>query len=73
MMFKPSLKNAAVLRAMGVRTAAAPSPPSGRTDSLPVGRCVTMGTHREAPTEGAWGERKIADQLNARLRVSIPV
>jgi hypothetical protein len=73
MMFKPSLKNTAVLRAMGVRTAGAPTPPSGRTDSLPVGRFITMGTHREAPTEGAWGERKIADLLNARQRVSIPV
>jgi endoglucanase len=31
------------------------------TDSLPVGRCVNMGNHLEAPTEGAWGGRKIAD------------
>jgi endoglucanase len=32
-----------------------------KTDSLPVGRCVNMGNHLEAPTEGAWGGRKIAD------------
>jgi endoglucanase len=31
------------------------------TNSLPVGRCVNMGNHLEAPTEGAWGGRKIAD------------
>jgi endoglucanase len=34
---------------------------SAATDSLPVGRCVNMGNHLEAPTEGAWGGRKIAD------------
>jgi endoglucanase len=32
-----------------------------RTDSLPVGRCVNMGNHLEAPNEGDWGGRKIAD------------
>jgi endoglucanase len=32
-----------------------------RTDSLPVGRCVNMGNHLEAPKEGDWGGRKIAD------------
>jgi endoglucanase len=32
-----------------------------RTDSLPVGRCVNMGNHLEAPKEGAWGGRLIAD------------
>jgi endoglucanase len=30
------------------------------TNSLPVGRCVNMGNHLEAPNEGDWG-RKIAD------------
>jgi endoglucanase len=33
----------------------------GKTDSLPVGRCVNMGNHLEAPKEGDWGGRKIAD------------
>ncbi len=42
-----------------------PVPPSpiaseSRTNSLPVGRCVNMGNHLEAPNEGDWG-RKIAD------------
>jgi endoglucanase len=40
---------------------AAASPAAAKTDSLPVGRCVNMGNHLEAPTEGAWGGRKIAD------------
>ncbi len=31
------------------------------TNSLPVGKCVNMGNHFEAPSEGAWGGRKIAD------------
>ncbi len=31
-----------------------------RTDSLPVGICVNMGNHLEAPQEGEWG-RKISD------------
>ncbi len=31
------------------------------TNSLPVGKCVNMGNHLEAPTEGSWGGRKIAD------------
>jgi endoglucanase len=31
------------------------------TNSLPVGRCINMGNHLEAPTEGGWGGRKIAD------------
>jgi endoglucanase len=30
------------------------------TDSLPVGRCINIGNHLEAPNEGDWG-RKIAD------------
>jgi len=30
------------------------------TDSLPVGHCINMGNHLEAPNEGDWG-RKIAD------------
>jgi endoglucanase len=37
------------------------APAAARTNSLPVGRCVNMGNHLEAPTEGAWGGRKIAD------------
>jgi endoglucanase len=37
------------------------TPAHAATDSLPVGRCVNMGNHLEAPTEGAWGGRKIAD------------
>lgn len=36
-------------------------PAQAATNSLPVGRCVNMGNHLEAPTEGAWGGRKIAD------------
>ena len=32
-----------------------------RTDSLPVGRCINMGNHLEAPTENEWGGRMIAD------------
>lgn len=31
-----------------------------QTNSLPVGRCVNMGNHLEAPNEGEWGGRKIA-------------
>lgn len=30
-----------------------------KTDSLPVGRCVNMGNHLEAPSEGEWGGKKI--------------
>jgi endoglucanase len=37
-----------------------PSPSVARTDSLPIGRCVNMGNHLEAPTEGAWGGHKLA-------------
>ena len=39
-----------------------PVPPGngGRTDSLPVGACINMGNHLEAPNEGDYG-RKIAD------------
>lgn len=33
---------------------------SAATNSLPVGRCVNMGNHLEAPNEGDWG-RRIAD------------
>jgi endoglucanase len=44
-----------------VMSSSAPGAALGRTDSLPVGRCVNMGNHLEAPTEGAWGGRKIAD------------
>jgi Cellulase (glycosyl hydrolase family 5) len=29
------------------------------TNSLPVGRCVNMGNHLEAPSEGEWGGKKI--------------
>jgi endoglucanase len=36
-------------------------PAQAETNSLPVGRCVNMGNHLEAPSEGAWGGRKIAD------------
>jgi endoglucanase len=39
----------------------ATGPAIAKTDSLPVGSCVNMGNHLEAPTEGAWGGRKIAD------------
>ncbi len=39
--------------------AALPAPAAAKTDSLPVGRCVNMGNHLEAPTEGEWGGKKI--------------
>ncbi len=39
--------------------ALASSPALARTDSLPVGRCVNMGNHLEAPSEGEWGGKKI--------------
>ena len=38
------------------------SPPvlaSSSTNSLPVGRCINMGNHLEAPSEGEWGGKKI--------------
>jgi endoglucanase len=41
-------------------TLLAPSAAAG-TDSLPVGRCINMANHLEAPSEGAWGGRKIVD------------
>jgi endoglucanase len=61
MILKLPLKAAAVLLAIFVNASGAPSAVPRRTDSLPVGRCVNMGNHLEAPTEGAWGDRKIAD------------
>lgn len=36
-----------------------PAAASAKTDSLPVGRCVNMGNHLEAPSEGEWGGKKI--------------
>jgi endoglucanase len=56
-MFKAGLFGAAALLWATTSAAAAPA----HTNSLPVGRCVNMGNHLEAPTEGAWGGRKIAD------------
>ncbi len=44
-----------------VTLALSATPALAATDSLPVGRCVNMGNHLEAPSEGAWGGRKIAD------------
>ena len=42
-----------------------PAAASAKTDSLPVGRCVNMGNHLEAPSEGEWGGKKIeASDLN---------
>lgn len=44
---------------------ALPAATSAKTDSLPVGRCVNMGNHLEAPSEGEWGGKKIeASDLN---------
>ena len=37
-----------------------PVKPAAAANSLPVGRCVNMGNHLEAPNEGDWG-RKVAD------------
>jgi Cellulase (glycosyl hydrolase family 5) len=34
-------------------------PARAATDSLPVGRCVNMGNHLEAPKEGEWGGKKV--------------
>lgn len=42
-----------------VASIAAPVFASAKTDMLPVGRCVNMGNHLEAPTEGEWGGKKI--------------
>jgi endoglucanase len=42
-------------------TLALGTPAVAATNSLPVGRCVNMGNHLEAPNEGDWGGRKIAD------------
>jgi endoglucanase len=42
-----------------VATATLPAVASAKTDSLPVGRCVNMGNHLEAPSEGEWGGKKI--------------
>ena len=36
---------------------------SAATDSLPVGRCVNMGNHLEAPNEGGWGRRIAEDDF----------
>lgn len=36
-----------------------PTAALAKTDSLPVGRCVNMGNHLEAPKEGEWGGKKI--------------
>jgi Cellulase (glycosyl hydrolase family 5) len=40
-------------------SAAVPVAVSAKTDSLPVGRCVNMGNHLEAPSEVEWGGKKI--------------
>ena len=52
----------ALAAALAACIAAAPADAAvpGRTDALPIGRCINMGNHLEPPKEGAWG-RAIAD------------
>lgn len=50
-----------LIAGLSVASQAAIAADHAQTNSLPVGRCVNMGNHMEAPTEGAWGGRTISD------------
>ncbi len=52
-------KSALLAGALVCAAALQPGFAQAGTDSLPVGRCINMGNHLEAPTEGEWGGKLI--------------